>query len=120
LGSAAPRWVEHGYLVFFEGLISTQGKEFGMIQDTDAVVEIMRSWKVKLGITTTKNAASSAAAAAASGGGSNMNRDQLDMETDLETQTVTLKLSAEIYTKLPPCLQGGATIPLFPILFTQV
>ncbi len=32
LAATAPQWVDHGYLVYFEGLISTAGKELGMLQ----------------------------------------------------------------------------------------
>jgi len=32
LSDHAARWVRHGYLVYFQGLISTAGKEKGMMQ----------------------------------------------------------------------------------------
>lgn len=42
------QWIEYGFLVVFQGLLSVVGKEKGMIEDTIVAVQAMNSYEIRL------------------------------------------------------------------------
>jgi hypothetical protein len=44
----ANRWLENGFLIVFEGLLSVVGNERSMLEDTISAVEALRSYHVRI------------------------------------------------------------------------
>jgi len=42
------QWVEHGFLLTYEGMLSAAGKEMGMIEDASDSIDMLKGVKVKL------------------------------------------------------------------------
>lgn len=48
LPSFADSWAKHGMLVFFEGLLSVQGKEIIMLEDSISAIESLRDFRIRI------------------------------------------------------------------------
>jgi hypothetical protein len=107
-------WRRHGYLVGFEGLLSAAGKELGMIEDSSVAIAMLRM--VRVVMMPDQGTPSKAIAVQASpflrwvnlfsSGAGNQRHFLLQIGVD-----------SNYYQHLPPPLQNGAAIQMFPLLF---
>jgi hypothetical protein len=110
--ASAERWVAQGFLLYMEGLISTKGKELGMIEDCAAVTELLAQWSF---VVATSDKIQS---------GANGN---MDVDVDVAGRVIRLLLDRPSFDALPDCLRSGASggdnegakIRLVPVLFIQ-
>lgn len=112
----ARQWANHGIIVYFEGLLSTSGKERGMLEDTHTALGVVATHSVRL-----------------------CDKDSFheeQLEHDLETfgssvplpgadvylrgREVLILLPPEAFQALPPFLQANVLLKIIPVLFTQV
>ena len=107
-------WKRHGYLVGFEGLLSAAGKELGMIEDASVAISMLRMVRVVL--MPDQGTPSKAVAVPASpylrwvnlfASGAGGQRHFL----------LQIGVDSNYYQHLPPPLQNGAAIQMFPLLF---
>jgi len=104
-----------GYLVYLEGLITTAGKELGMMQDVDSVVELLKQWTIRI-----QPLGANAAAAASSADGKSAARGVVDVSANPEARELHVLLDAASFQRLPACLQEpNLAIQLVPVLFVQ-
>ncbi|CAM9725069.1 unnamed protein product [Chrysoparadoxa australica] len=102
----AKGWVNLGYLIGFEGLLSTQGKENGMVEDTVEAMEIISQFSFEL---MTLPAGPMA--------------DLRVSVSKTRRQTLEVSMSQGVRAALPPSLQGAGggpvVVPIRALLFTQ-
>ncbi len=94
----AERWVTHGFLIIFEGLLSVSGKERTMLEDTFATIETLRLFKAKV-----------------------VQGEVSTTDVKVEGRTVTILLPKSALDSLPNVFRGpgGVEIDLVSVLFTQ-
>ena len=119
----AAKWLEHGFLVCFEGMLSAAGKETHMIEDASVGIEMIRDCEVVL----------ETAAGDGVGRDSDINARSVEVDDSewiknisVSTRTVKnvsrirvhVKIEAEVYEKrIPEVLKGDACVRFYPVLF---
>ncbi|KAG5188437.1 hypothetical protein JKP88DRAFT_253471 [Tribonema minus] len=102
----ARKWAATGYLISFEGLLSVQGKEHGMVEDTVAAMSILQTYAVHV-----------KASDQPSG---------LEVTLDTEAHVLTAQVGAKIMARLPEAIRAALSsaagcyrAPIVPVFFTQ-
>jgi len=117
-GGWAALWKQYGFLITFEGLLSTAGKELGMIEDASVAIAMLRMVSVVLVPEADQGATSSSRVSVPdcpyvrwvdvlpSGSGS---AQKYRVEIGIDSQYY--------FHKVPPQLRDGAAVQFYPILF---
>ena len=86
--TAISQWLDFGYLVYFEGLISTQGTELGMLEDTAVAMDLLGDWTIEIAVAASPDenplSPKSAAAAEAASAMASATVDPLKTEAGIE------------------------------------
>lgn len=121
-------WVRHGYLITFEGLLSSVGKELGMIEDASVAISMLRMVSVVLVPDDANTMAHSA---------NNDTADRIPVPHSPYVRWVNLMHLASSQgphsksqyrleigvdhsyykSRVPESLKNGATVQFFPVLF---
>ena len=110
-----------GYLVYLEGLITTAGKELGMMQDVDSVVELLKEWTICiLPLADGVRPSADDGAASADDNSSSGARGVVDVCANPEAKELHVLMDVASFQRLPTCLQApDLAIKLVPVLFVQ-
>jgi hypothetical protein len=111
LPSFAELWAKHGMLVFFEGLLSVQGKEIIMIEDSFSTIESLRDFRIRILPITEENSEKFAS-------------DTNAIKILIEKRDICLYFSEEALRRLPALYStqahaGGMVLNLVVTYFTQ-
>lgn len=138
----AERWVQDGFLIVFEGLLSVVGHERSMLEDTMSAVDALRSYQVRI-LSNEFLMNRRHGRCAGSGLNNEANENKYDnqdktsdhtfqkidgVEVEMSGREVVIYLSEELLSQLPESyrLQAqsrssfGTVLHLVPVLFTQV
>lgn len=123
----ALRWLDAGFLILFEGLLSVVGNERSMLEDTISAVDALRAYQVRLvpnhsdaeedrGRQSSRQASNEAEEAI---------KHAMDVEFEMKGREIVVYMSDRAVKKLPPEFQTGIAkselfVKFFPVLFTQV
>ena len=109
LPGIAQRWLEYGFLIVFEGLLSVIGNERAMLEDTISAIETLRLYRIV--ITEVKQESHETSVIRLS-------------NVEINGREINLQLSKAALAALPPCYtpsgeSNKVVIKIKPILFTQ-
>eukprot|EP00752_Nemacystus_decipiens_P017766 g15928.t1 len=111
----AERWTSTGFLLGFEGLLSIQGKEHGMVEDTVSALDMLADYNLQV------------IPASPVGVATVIAPDGFDLEVGVEGMTIQCIVGDSSLARLPRALWdnnsggrgGGRSVRIVPVLFTQ-
>jgi hypothetical protein len=111
----ARQWVNHGILLYFEGLLSTSGKERGMLEDTHLALTVVSQYSVQL--CDRERFQHSPDDHPLEAFGNSVGLEGADV--CIRGRQVVILLPPETFELLPDFLQAGTVLNMLPVLFTQ-
>ncbi|CAM9136976.1 unnamed protein product [Choristocarpus tenellus] len=139
----ASRWIKHGFLIGFEGLLSIQGKEHGMVEDTVIALDMVSKYTLQVVPATPDNPPITTQDQLPHDVGSNCGDGRFELEVGIVGHVIQFRLGRSSLVKLPRVLWnssdttegssfgsvinhgvgsgdvGGCKILICPVLFTQ-
>ncbi|CAM9248592.1 unnamed protein product [Discosporangium mesarthrocarpum] len=108
----ARRWVKHGFLIGFEGLLSILGKEQGMVEDTVIALDMLSRYTLQV-VPASPDKPPVSALVGMNG--------EFEMEVGIDGNRIQCHLSESSMAMLPTVLwtDGGQGLSIFPVFFTQ-
>jgi hypothetical protein len=126
--AVADKWLQLGFLIVFEGLLSVAGHERSMLEDTITALEAVDMYSVRL-LPSPKSGTVSEDDNCTGGGRSkgmlrSVSVDVKSADVSISGREVQIFLPEEAVSKMPESYQtkmkdGGAVMPLSTVLFTQ-
>ena len=121
----ANRWVESGFLLVFEGLLSVVGNERSMLEDTIAAVDALRSYQVRIVSNSQEGLSQSSSKREDSTKASLEDQQLLDIDFDMKGREILVFLSQGAIERLTETFRqllakNELVLRFYPVLFTQV
>jgi hypothetical protein len=130
----ANRWLESGFLIVFEGLLSVVGNERSMLEDTISAVDALRSFQVKFQQNVSQDGDLKEEeerrkprnlSADSQSNSNDLGSQSHGIEFDMKGREIIIYMSEKSIQKLPQVYQQALAkdqliIRFFPVLFTQV